>query len=75
MGRLSRTGRRLAKELGDRRRAQDLAAVFTSDLGRAVETAKIAFEGSDISIFRDRRLRECNYGELNGAPVSLVQRK
>jgi broad specificity phosphatase PhoE len=43
--------------------------VFTSDLRRAVETAEIAFEGSDIEIRQDERLRECNYGRLNGAPV------
>jgi broad specificity phosphatase PhoE len=68
-GRLSETGRQQAKELGERRRADDIAAVFTSDSGRAVETAEIAFGGSGIPINRDRRLRECNYGELNGMPV------
>lgn len=68
-GVLSPTGRRLAKDLGDRRRDDGVAAVFTSDLRRAVETAEIAFEGSLIPIHQDRRLRECNYGELNGMPV------
>lgn len=38
-------------------------------LRRAVETAEIAFEGSGVEIRQDARLRECNYGELNGAPV------
>ncbi|MDX6507393.1 MAG: hypothetical protein QOG06_2037, partial [Gaiellaceae bacterium] len=28
-----------------------------------------AFGGSGIEIRQDARLRECNYGELNGAPV------
>ncbi len=71
-GRLSETGKRLAKELGERRRADEIAAVFTSDLRRAVETAEIAFGGSGVAIHRDRRLRECNYGVLNGKPVSQV---
>ena len=71
-GRLSEKGRRLAKELGKRRRADDIAAVFTSDLRRAVETAEIAFVGSGLPIHRDPRLRECNYGVLNGKPVSEV---
>src|SRR3989442_303641 len=65
-GRLSEQGRRLAKELGQRRRGEDIAAVFVSDLARAVETATIAFAGSDIPIHQDARLRECNYGDLNG---------
>lgn len=72
-GRLSETGRRLAKELGERRRADNIAAVYTSDLGRAVETAEIAFGRSGISIHRDRRLRECNYGTLNGMPASQLE--
>jgi len=54
--------------VGARRLADHIAAVFTSDLRRAVETAEIAFGGSGIPVFEDRRLRECNYGELNGMP-------
>ncbi|OPG08185.1 histidine phosphatase family protein [Microbispora sp. GKU 823] len=71
-GRLSEAGRRLAAELGERRRNTGLAAVFVSDLHRAVETARIAFEGTPIPIRQDPRLRECDYGPLNGGPVSLV---
>lgn len=69
-GELSAAGRAQARELGLRRR--DVAAVFVSDLARAVETAEIAFAGSGIPIHRDRRLRECDYGRLNGAPAARV---
>jgi broad specificity phosphatase PhoE len=72
-GQLSRTGRREAEAVGSRRRGEDLAAVFTSDLGRAVETAEIAFARSGIPIRRDPRLRECDYGDLNGGPASRVE--
>jgi 2,3-bisphosphoglycerate-dependent phosphoglycerate mutase len=71
-GRLSDEGRRLAKELGARRRDDGISEVFTSDLRRAVETAEIAFAGSAIPIHRDARLRECNYGVMNGMPVSTL---
>ena len=71
-GRLSETGRELARALGKRRRDDGLAAVFTSDLARAVETAEIAFEGSGVPVREDWRLRECNYGELNGRPVAEI---
>jgi broad specificity phosphatase PhoE len=71
-GRLSERGRVLAGELGVRRRTDDLAAVFTSDLARAVETASIAFAGSPLPVMVDRRLRECDYGDLNGAPVETL---
>jgi 2,3-bisphosphoglycerate-dependent phosphoglycerate mutase len=72
-GELSEKGRELARELGERRRDDEIAAVYTSDLGRAVETAVIAFGGSDIPIHRDWRLRECNYGELNGQPLARFE--
>ncbi|MCI0603653.1 histidine phosphatase family protein [bacterium] len=65
-GRLSDKGRLLAGELGKRRRADSINAVFTSDLRRAVETAEIAFAGTSTPILHDWRLRECNYGEQNG---------
>ncbi|HLZ71581.1 MAG TPA: histidine phosphatase family protein [Dehalococcoidia bacterium] len=71
-GRLSEAGRRLAAELGERRRGGGFAVVFVSDLERALETARIAFAGSDVPIRRDARLRECNYGELNGMPVARL---
>lgn len=71
-GALSEQGRELAKELGERRRDDGIAAVFTSDLTRAVETAQIAFGDRGIPIFQDVRLRECNYGELNGLPVEQI---
>jgi broad specificity phosphatase PhoE len=69
-GRLSELGRRQAEQLGARRR--DVAAVYASDLGRAVETAAIAFRGAGIPVHHDARLRECDYGELNGATVDEV---
>jgi 2,3-bisphosphoglycerate-dependent phosphoglycerate mutase len=72
-GELSERGRRQAAELGRRRRDDGIVAVYTSDLGRAVETAEIAFAGAGIPIRRNRRLRECDYGELNGQPLSRFE--
>ena len=72
-GELSPQGRELARELGERRRDDGIAAIFTSDLRRAVETVEIAFGGSAIPIHQDARLRECDYGELNGASVAEIE--
>lgn len=72
-GELSEAGRRQAVQLGDRRRHDRLAVVFTSDLRRAVQTAELAFAGSKLPIVSDRRLRECNYGELNGMPRAQLE--
>ena len=69
-GKLSEQGRRQARDLGLRRRSDRIAAVFSSDLGRAVETASIAFGDSAIPVLYDWRLRECDYGQLNGMPAA-----
>jgi len=73
-GRLSAAGREQARELGERWPDDGLAIVFTSDLGRAVETAELAFAGTAPPLVPDARLRECNYGELNGTAEPLKDR-
>src|SRR5580704_14608556 len=69
-GRLSVQGRAQARELGRRRAQGGIAAVFCSDLWRAVQTAELAFDGSGVPVLHDWRLRECDYGELNGMPAA-----
>jgi broad specificity phosphatase PhoE len=71
-GELSERGREEARKLGTRRLDDGIAAVFTSDLRRAIETSEIAFAGSGIPMHQDERLRECNYGDLNGGPATEV---
>lgn len=71
-GELSAEGRRLAAEMGVRHRDAGLTAVFVSDLRRATQTAEIAFGGSGLPVHRDARLRECNYGDLNGMAVARL---
>lgn len=69
-GVLSAAGRRQARELGERRRNDRIDAVFTSDLERAVDTARIAFAGTAVPLYEDTRLRECDYGHFTGRPVA-----
>jgi broad specificity phosphatase PhoE len=71
-GELSERGRELARDLGRRRRDEGLAAVFSSDLRRAVETAELAFPDGKLPLHQDPRLRECDYGDLNGGPAAAV---
>ena len=44
--------------------------LFTSDLIRAKQSAKLAFK--DYKGIEDKRLRECNYGDLDGEDKNLV---
>ncbi len=70
-GHVSGTGRQ-AREMRERRRGDDLTAISTSDLARAVETAEIAFAAVNLPIFKNPRLCECNYGAVNGSLVKDV---
>ena len=54
--------------MGRRRRNDGVAAVFSSDLRRSVETVEIAFGDTDIPVLYDWRLRECDFGTRNGSP-------
>ena len=71
-GALSGRGREQARELGRRRTDDGIDAVFSSDLRRVIETAELAFPGGELPLRRDARLRECDYGDLNGRPAAEV---
>lgn len=70
-GKLSEKGINQVKELKKIINIDDYDVVITSDLTRAIDSTKILFENEDL-IYLDNRLRECNYGELNGKDSSLV---
>lgn len=74
-GMLSDAGRDAARELGERRRRDGIDVVYVSDLRRALDTVRIAFDGSAIPVAVDARLRECNYGRMNGMPAATLQRE
>lgn len=44
--------------------------LFTSDLNRAINSAKLAWP--NINSIQDARLRECNYGDYDGEDKKLV---
>jgi broad specificity phosphatase PhoE len=72
---LSATGEEQARTLGARRRDDQLAVVFCSDLSRSFRTAKIAFGDRSLPIIRDARLRECDYGDLARQPASEIEQR
>lgn len=69
---LNKLGREQAMNLGkvSYDRGDKFDVLFTSDLKRAVESANIAFP--DYEKLSDDRLRECNYGDLDGEHKNLV---
>lgn len=61
---LSALGLKPPHELGARYHNDTFAAVFASDLKRSCATAEIAFNQRGFKVVRDKRLRECNYGDF-----------
>jgi len=61
---LSPLGIEQSKDLGKRCRGKNFDVVFCSDLQRSFKTAEIAFAGTNIPIIKDKRLRECDYGDF-----------
>lgn len=69
---LSELGIQQSKDLGGLTEDKNFDVVFTSDLKRAIESAKLAW-GDKYQIIPDARLRECNYGEYNAKPSEIVE--
>ncbi|MFA5992088.1 MAG: histidine phosphatase family protein [Candidatus Pacearchaeota archaeon] len=59
-------------ELIDQIKDKKFDLVFCSDLKRAVHSAELTFK-SKIKIIKDKRLRECNYGDFNAKPSEVVE--
>lgn len=69
---LNDLGKEQAMNLGkvSKERGDNFDVMFTSDLKRAIESSNIAFP--EYEKITDNRLRECNYGDLDGEHKSLV---
>jgi broad specificity phosphatase PhoE len=63
-------GRRQATELADRLAESGVAAVYTSDLARAKETAEIVGERLKLTVVIDPDLRERHWGSWEGLTPS-----
>jgi 2,3-bisphosphoglycerate-dependent phosphoglycerate mutase len=72
---LSSTGEEHARALGTRYQNVRLSTLYSSDLARAWRTAEIAFGDREVPLVRDRRLRECDYGELTRHPAAQIDRR
>ncbi len=69
---LSKLGVKQSIELKDKIKDKKFDIVFCSDLKRAVDSAKLTFEGQ-VPILQEKRLRECNYGKYNAQPSEIVE--
>lgn len=69
---LSEFGRQQARRLADELAAEDLEAIYSSDLARARETAEIVGARVGLPVMLDRGLREKDWGTWEG--LTAVER-
>jgi len=69
---LSELGIKQSHDLGERYANENFDAIFCSDLQRSYKTAEIAFAGRNFRIIKDKRLRECDYGDYTQKPSDFV---
>ena len=69
---LTETGRNQVSALGRRMAKMEFDTLISSDLGRAQQTASIIADYTGHSVKTDSRLRERNYGVLEGLTVPEI---
>ena len=70
-GKLSEKGIEQSIRLREQIDLNEIDLVISSDLKRAIDSAKYTFKDSKV-ILHDKRIRECNYGDLNGENTTLA---
>lgn len=70
-GELNEKGIQQSIDLKNQINLGEIDLVISSDLKRAIDSADYTFKGLK-DIYHDGRIRECNYGDLNGQDASLV---
>ena len=66
-GELSELGIKQSIELKEQVKDKEFDVIFSSDLKRAIDSVNLSFDDRDIPKLQDKRLRECDYGDLTGA--------
>jgi broad specificity phosphatase PhoE len=73
---LTALGRRQADAIADRLASEHFDVAYTSDLGRALETARtITAHHDDLPLHQDRLLREIRFGVLQGFTREEIERR
>lgn len=72
---LSAEGRMQAGRLRDRLSKERIAAVYSSDLARALDTAAIIVSNHRVPVSRCLELREINFGEYEGLTFDEIKRR
>ncbi|MFC1663845.1 class I tRNA ligase family protein [Patescibacteria group bacterium] len=69
---LTKKGEKQIKEVAKKLKKEEINFVFSSDLLRTKQTAKIVSKELKVKVKYDKRLREVNVGSLNGKKIQEI---
>ena len=72
---LSELGRLQSQRVAERLKTEPIAAVYSSDLSRAGDTAQDIADFHSLKVQIDESLRECAFGEWEGLSVKEIAQK
>jgi probable phosphoglycerate mutase len=70
---LSELGERQARAVGERLATLHIDVLYSSDLGRALQTARLIAGTTGHEVVIDRRLRERNFGVFEGLTIEDIE--
>lgn len=71
---LTQKGIKNAERLGKILRDKNIEIIYSSDLGRCVQTSEIINKWLKVKIIKTKKLRERNFGDLGGLPNKEVEK-
>ena len=72
---LNSTGEKQAKDLAHSLKDENISAIYSSDLQRAVNTAKSISEFHSLEVRIDERFREMDQGDFEGLDFTYIREK
>ncbi|PIN93286.1 hypothetical protein COU54_03725 [Candidatus Pacearchaeota archaeon CG10_big_fil_rev_8_21_14_0_10_31_24] len=68
-------GKNTAKKMGLELKDKNIEKIYSSDLGRCIQTSEIISRILKVKIVKSKELRERNFGDFNGLPDKIVNQK
>ncbi len=72
---LNERGKRQAERLAEQLKNEKIDIIFSSDLKRTLQTAKIVNQYHSVKIIQDKHLREYRFGFMSGKTFKELQKK
>lgn len=72
---LTEKGKKVADKLGKLLKNKVINKIFSSDMGRCMQTSKLIQKQLKLKIIPTKKLRELNYGDFNGEKTDIIRKR